>query len=398
MMNKIIIFLVLITLSSQLMPQGTEPFIQKVLENHPGIIAEKKLLISREAESHTGYTPPDPNISLGYFPGLPREIGEKITWSVSQTLDFPARYRRLKTLGRNNYEQSIMEYHNTVLALLSDARIRAIELIALRKKVETTEERLEHIRQMEEAYKKMLDEGEVTIIDYNKIMLTGAGLKNTLLEYRSREDALLAFLNMVSGNKAWLLDNSGYPLFEEPEPESLLEEKRAMHPAFTIPEKEIEIAANRVDVVKTESMPGFQLGFASEIVAASEFTGPSLGISIPLWENKGRIAAEKAKISHYEAEYNKIMLVYENEFRTQYARYLSVKSGLYELRSAYSESASKDLLNKSLEEGEISIIDYFTELSAFYNIEDRIIELEKEYYILLSDLYDHFPGLIIPQN
>ena len=397
-MNKIIILLVLLTFSSEAMPQGPDAFIRKVLEKHPGIMAEKELLRSREAESQTGYTPPNPHISMGYFPGLPRETGEKITWSVSQTLDFPSRYRRLKKLGRNNYEQALLEYHNKILAYLSDTRSRLIELIALRKKIEATEERLEHIGQMEDAYRKMLDAGEVTIIDYNKIRLAGAGMKNSLLEYRSREEAMLTFLDMVSDKNASLLVHSGYPLFEEPEPESLLEEKRAMHPAFKIPGKEIEIAASRVDVVKTKSMPGLQLGFASEIVAASEFTGPTLGISIPLWENKGRIEAEKAKKNHYEAEYNNIMLVYENEYRTLYARYLSVKNALHELRDAYSVSASESLLNKALEEGGISLIEYFTELSAFYDIEDRIIGLEKEYYILLSDLYDHFPGLNIPQN
>ncbi len=397
-MNKIIIFLTLITFSSKLMPQETDAFILKVLENHPGIIAEKELLLSHEAESHTGYTPANPKVSMGYFPGIPSEIGKKITWSVSQSLDFPVRYRRLKTLGKNNYEQAVMEYHNEVLILLSDARSGLIELLALRKQIEKVEERLEHIEHMESAYKKMLDEGEVTIIEYNKVMLTGAGMKNKLLELRSREDALYAFLNLISGNNAAILDSAAYPLFKEPDPGNLLAEKRSLHPAFRIPEKEIEIAENRLGVVKTKSMPGLQLGFASEIVAASEFTGPTVGISIPLWENKGRIAAEKARKSHSEAEYKNMMMVYENEFRTLYARYLSVKEGLHELRNYYLNSASTTLLNKSLEAGEISIIEYFTELSAFYDIEDRIIELEKEYYTLLSELYDHFPGLNIPQN
>lgn len=397
-MNKIKILLILLIFTPEAMPQGTENFIRLVLEKHPGIIAEKELLNALEAESQTGYTPPNPQVSMGYFPGLPRETGEKITWSVSQTLDFPTRYRRLKTLGRNNYEQAQLEYHNSVLSYLSDARSAVIELIALRKQIEVTEKRLEHIVQMEDAYRKMLDEGEVTIIDHNKIRLEGAGMKNTLREYRSREDELLVFLDMVSGNNSSLLDQSAYPLFEEPEAESLLEEKKAMHPAFKIPGKEIEIANSRLDVVKTKSLPGLQLGFASEIVAASEFTGPTLGISIPLWENKGRIDAEKAKKNHYEAEYNKLMLIYENEFRILYARYISVKNAMHELKETYGESASEILLNKALEAGGISLIEYFTELAAFYDIEDRIIGLEKEYYILLSELYNHFPGINIPQN
>jgi len=397
-MNKIIILLILFIFTPEAMPQGTEDFIRIVLEKHPGIIAEKELLNALEAESQTGYTPPNPQVNVGYFPGLPRETGEKITWSVSQSLDFPGRYRRLKTLGRNNYEQAQLEYENSVLAYLSDTRGAVFELIALRKRIVVTEERMEHIKQMEEGYRKMLDEGEVTIIDYNKIRLEAAGMKNTLHEYRSREDELLVFLDMVSGNNSSLLDHSAYPLFEEPVADRLLEEKKAMHPAFRIPGKEIEIADSRLDVVRTKSLPGLQLGFASEIVAASQFTGPTLGISIPLWENKGRIDAEKAKKNHYEAEYSKLMLIYENEFRALYARYLSVRTAMNELQDAYRESASEDLLIKALEAGGISLIEYFTELAAFYNIEDRIIGLEKEYYTLLSELYDHFPGLNIPQN
>jgi len=397
-MNKIIIFLILFLLTTKAMTQGPEDFIRTVLDKHPGILAEKELLNALEAESQTGYTPPNPQVSMGYFPGLPREIGEKITWSVTQSLDFPSRYRRLKTLGRNNYEQALLEYQNAVLKYLSDTRTNVIELIALRKQIRITEGRLEHISKMEDAYSKMLDAGEVTIIGYNKIRLEKAGMKNKLLYYRSREDEMLVYLDMISGNNSSMLDHSSYPIFEEPEAESLLEEKRAMHPAFKIPGKEIEIAASRLDVVKTKSLPGLQLGFASEIVAASEFTGPTVGISIPLWENKGRIEAEKAKKNHYEAEYNNAMLIFENEFRTLYARYLSVKNAMHELQDAYNESASEQLLNKALGEGGISVIEYFTELAAFYSIEDSITGLEKEYYILLSELYDHFPGINITHN
>lgn len=397
-MNNPIILLFLITISLQAMPQDTEKFIRKVLENHPGVVSEKKMLLTREAESYTGYTPANPNIILGYFPGIPSEVGNKITWSVSQSLDFPSRYKRLKILGENNYEQAVMEYKNSVLMLLAYARAKAIELVALRKHIEILEERIDHIGKMENAYKKMLDEGEITVIDHNKIMLTGAGMKNKLLEYRTREDVVYAFLNMVSGNNAYILDHVLYPIFEEPDPEILLAEKKSMHPAFKIPEKEIEIAGNRLDVLKTKSMPGLQVGFASEIVAASQFTGPTIGISIPLWENKGRIEAERARKRHYEAEYINLMMIYENEFRTRYARYISVKNGLQELRNSYSDSVSTELLNKSLAVGEISIIEYFLELSAFYDIEDKIIELEKEFYTLLAELYNHFPDLNILQN
>ena len=109
-MNKILFSYVLVLFSLQASPQNIESFMMKVLENHPSIREGEMLYLTNKAESRTGYTPPNPDIKVGYFPGIPSEIGDKITWSVSQTLDFPSRYSSLKILGENKNEQSICNY------------------------------------------------------------------------------------------------------------------------------------------------------------------------------------------------------------------------------------------------------------------------------------------------
>ena len=75
-----------------------------------------------------------------------------------------------------------------------------------------------------------------------------------------------------------------------------------------------------------------------------------------------------------------------------------MKESLRILKRSLTEYITSDLLLKALQEGEISIIEYFTELSAYYDIEDKIIEKEKEYYKLCSQLYDHFPDLNFQEN
>ncbi len=395
-MNKILLSLAIISLSLNVSSQSINEFLYEVMENHPGIIAGQELLSSEEAYSKTGYTPKDPSVQAGFFPGRPETTANKITWSVNQSFDFPGHYRNIKRLKKNDYEQAVMEYRYTVMALLENARASVIEMTALQKHIDSSSERVIHLQSREEAYSRMLNEGEITIIEYNKARMALAHQKNILREYNADMESVKAYLDMISGDKSAMVETTAYPLFEEPEPENLLAEKRENHPAFSLPGKNIEIAESNISVIRSDKLPELTLGYASEIVAASRFTGPTLGLSVPLWENKGRLEEAKAKKSHYRAEYENRITVMENDFKTGYKEYLSVKSGLETLRNSLPGGQAKTLLNKALEEGEISVIEYFIELSEYYDTEDMVIELEKEYYLLLSELYNHFPGLIIP--
>lgn len=395
-MNKILLSLAIVSLSLNASSQNINEFLYKVMENHPGIIAGQELLGSEEADSKTGYTPKDPSVQAGYFPGIPETTGDKTTWSVNQSLDFPTHYRNIKRLKRKNYEQARMEYRYTVMALLEDARASAIEMTALQRHIETTSERVKQLQAREEAYNIMLGEGEITIIEYNKARMSLAHHEAILVEYYADMESVRAYLNMISGNNTAMIETAAYPLFEEPEPEDLLAEKKEIHPAFSLPEKNIEIAESTINVIRSDKLPELTIGYASEIVAASRFTGPTMGLSMPLWENRGKLEAAKAKKSHYQAEYKNRITIIENEFKTRYNKFLSVRSGLERLRSALPDKQVKILLNKALEEGEISVVEYFNELSEYYTTEDRVIELEKDYYLLLSELYNHFPGLTIP--
>ena len=397
-MNKAIFFLVFLIFSLKVSGQNVNAFMQEVLKYHPYIVSGREMLLTKKAESKTGLTPADPNINIGYFPGIPESIGDKVTWSVSQSIDFPTVYKNIKIKKEYDYEQAVLEFRLAVIILLEEAREKAIMMIALQKHINRTEKRIEHLEKLEEAYSKMLDEGEATIIEYNKISLDLAAMKNSLMEYESDQQMVKSYLDLISSNNSEMIEDSDYPLFDKPVFPDLLEEKREMHPSFIIPEKDIIIAESNLKLEKSKQLPALNIGFASEIIAANQFTGPTVGLSIPLWKNKGRVKKARAEKSSYEVQSESNIKMLENSVRNRYNKYLSIKEGLTVLEQSLKEYTSSDLLLNALEEGEISIIEYFTELSAYYDIEDKIIEKEKEYYILCSQLYDHFPDLNFQEN
>ncbi len=395
-MNKAIFLLIIFVFSFKISAQNVNTFIQEVLKNHPYIVSGRELLSSKKAESKTGLTPPNPNISVGYFPGIPETIGDKVTWSVSQTIDFPTFYRDMKIKKEHDYEQAVLEYRLTVIRLLQEAREKAIKYIALQNHVEKTENRIEHLNKLEESYAKMLKEGEATVIEYNKIGLDIAAMRSELMEYESEEQMVKSYLDLLSSNNSNLIE--GYPVFEEPDLASLIDEKKKMHPSFMIPEKEIMIAESNMELVRSEKLPAIEIGFASEIIAANQFTGPRIGLSVPLWQNKGRMNKARADHSYSEMHLVSEVKLLENNIKSMYDKYLIIRESLEILKRSFEKYTASELLLKALKEREISLIEYFTELRAYYDIEDRIIETEKNYYIVCSRLYDHFPDLNFQEN
>ena len=48
-----------------------------------------------------------------------------------------------------------------------------------------------------------------------------------------------------------------------------------------------------------------------------------------------------------------------------------------------------ELLNKALNAGQLSVIDYFTELSTIYDSHQSYLDVEKEYHSILAQLYQY---------
>lgn len=385
-MNKIVIT-ILITLSYiNVSGQSFENFIEKVRLSHPEIIAAGKLLSSDEALSKTGLTPDDPRINIGYFPGNDAAPGDKITWGISQSFDFPGMYSRIRSLKESNLELAKMEYSLACVYIMSEARTTAIEYISLLEKVEVLEERLETMNRLERAYSILLDKGEASLIDYNKIRIKQVENISELTSTRNRLGLLKTRLDYMSANNSEELLNSDYPLINEPLMPLFLESLRSSHPAFLLPNLMTQSAKYEIKVSRAGNMPSFEIAYGSEIVSDQTFTGPSLGVSLPLWKNKGRVRKSIADSDYLEKKAESEILYQESTYLAYYRSYQSNKENLSIVEDALKSSDNRELIDKTLEKGEISLREYLIELGSIYELVDIHQALKKEKFILLSKL------------
>ena len=379
---------ILLNTAGLMTSQEISSFLKDVAQNNPEIQSYYKLLEARKTEARTGLAPPDPFVSAGYMPGKGEEAGIKRTWSVTQSFHFPTKYLAQSKLSRNTIILAEHEFMMMRLGLLLDAEMMVYDHVYFRKKLEMLNSRTDLFTRLESAWKRMLSEGEATILDYNKLMFDFAALKLELSRTEIQLSMLREKISFVSGGNTPLPDFSEYPVIESAALETIIEEKRSLHPAWLIPAAEYTVSLNEVKLARSSSLPEIQAGYGSEMVPGETFTGPVAGLTIPLWSNSNRVKSAAASAEHASASMNARLLELETKVKADFQNCSALSQNITELRSL-SGGASYDLLDKALESGEISLTEYFLYLEASFENEEKLLELENEYYKVMASLYDH---------
>jgi len=389
MMNKrISLIIILLAACISLNSQDISLFLKQVDGNNPEIIAYSRLLEARRLETRTGHTPPDPVVSFSYMPETTERRGSKKTWSVTQSFSFPTKYLIQNKLSKEKIILAEHEFNLARLDVLLDAKLLMFDLIYNQKTLNVLNQRKVLYDRLRSGWEKMLEAGETTILDYNKILLEFTSLNLSITRAETEISILGERLFYMSGNKAKPPDDAEYPVTPDSDPEKLISEKSRIHPSFLLPESEYMISLQEARLSKSGSLPEFQAGYASEIVPGETFTGPVAGLSIPLWSNSKRVKTANAMVDHYSAARDARLLELKSLVQSEYENMTALRKSISEIREIV-KSNNNQYLEKALSGGEISLTDYFLYLETSFRAEDRLNELENEYYKSMAVLCDH---------
>lgn len=150
--------------------------------------------------------------------------------------------------------------------------------------------------------------------------------------------------------------------------------------------KEMEISKKQEKLSRAMSLPKLQTGFMSEKIIGEQFQGITVGLSIPLWENKNTVKFAKANTIALESIItdNKIQL--NNYLKSLHTKAISLKQNADDYRLNLRLFDNSELLKKALDKGEISLIDYILELSIYYESVNKLLELERGLNKTLAEL------------
>jgi cobalt-zinc-cadmium efflux system outer membrane protein len=105
-----------------------------------------------------------------------------------------------------------------------------------------------------------------------------------------------------------------------------------------------------------------------------------------LWEGKNTVKHQKAQTIAMQAQHDDARLQFQNEVKSSYEKAFKLQKVLKEYDQLLQTTNNEELLEKAFAKGQLSLINYLLELSAYYEAVDQYLETEKEYQVALSEL------------
>ena len=371
------------------MAQGTGAFLNKVAASHPVLKSYAGQLEVARAGSVTGNTPSALALGFGYFPGTPDAIGIKRTLSVSQGFEFPTKYILRGKLNRETFALAETEYSLGRLQTLREARSEAYAYLGLTRRLAVLEEKLNGYSLLREGWSILLEEGAVTQSDYNRLQLelslTGSEIASVKAELR----AMSVTLDYISGGNSTLLENATYDEMPEPDIVALLAEKRSVHPSWLLHDQEYDLSLHAVGLSRADNLPDIEVGLGSEIIAGQHHTGPTVGLSIPVWTNRNQVKLARSKSEAAALSRDAAHSALKAEMESIYEYCLASRENMVEMKKNSLTAGDISPLTEALTEKEITITEYFSHMEAVFAAREALINLETEYHKTLAMLYDH---------
>ncbi len=365
-----------------------DDILKEVEVNNATLEALRKTADAEKLDNKTGIYLSDPEVDFGYLWGKPVPIGNRVDFSAMQLLDIPTISGMRNRLADKQNISVEWQYRVERMNILLEAKLLCLDLIyynSLKRELET---RLLYAQNIAYIYQIRLSEGDANSLDYNKAQLNLTTIKGEFARVEVERKALLSELIRLNGGVELSLTNDSYEakLLPTDFNEWYLQAEQ-QNPYLAYAKQEIEVNQALVDISRAGNLPSIKAGFVSERIAGEHFQGLQVGLTIPLWENRNRVAMAKASVIAAEARQNDGAQKYYNQIKAQYERALGLNAIVQDYKSLLNNSPNPELLKKALDLGEISLLEYFTELSLFYNLVEVSLEAERDFQQAVALLY-----------
>jgi hypothetical protein len=160
--------------------------------------------------------------------------------------------------------------------------------------------------------------------------------------------------------------------------EQWYEQAEQSNPLLNWLKKEVELTQKQISLNKTLSVPKFRAGYMSESLVGQDFKGVTVGLSIPLWENKNMVKFAKANAIALENTANDNKMQLYSHLKVLHTKAISMQNSVNNYKSKLEAFNNSELLKKALDKGEITLINYMLELSIYYESVNNLLELERD--------------------
>jgi outer membrane protein TolC len=386
MKNSIAIILLLLCapLAAQ---QRIDEVLQSVTQQNTTLKALRESANAQQLENRTNIFLPGPEVGFNYLWGAPQAIGNRTDISVSQTFDFATILGLRSKTARQQNALLELEYRTSLMNILLEAKQYCIEVVYYNALKKALNLRLQHAETMARSYRARLDRGDVSVLEYNKAQLNLTAVQGEMARATVEQKAALQALQRLNGGIAVALDDDSYAGATLPASfDAWFEAAMPKSPVLEAVNEEVSLRKRQVGLARAANWPALSAGYMSERVTGETFQGVTLGLSIPLWGNKNRTKQAKAAVRAAERKQADMRLQLYAHLQSLYDRAAGLRDMAAATRRSLHTLNNAGLLQKALDAGEISLLDYLMEVALYYDAVTRALEAERDYEKAMAEL------------
>ena len=385
-MKKILITLAL-CLPIGMQAQSIDQVLQSIEQNNKELQSQVQLNKAQKMENRTANNLPDPTVSYSSFYKNGAGPGHGTEFVASQGFDFPTQYitrNRQADLANEALDKQQQAVRRDILL---KAKTLCLDLILLNQEYELMDIRKKNVDELEALYAKRLEAGDTNILEVNKIKMERMNVQTEVAQNHAAHRTSLQSLLAMNGNMPLEFSETTYPQVKEiTDFNTLRDEVVASDLDLQALSFATKAAEKQVSVNKQDWLPKLQAGFRRNTDSEMYMNGFVVGGSIPLFSNRKKVQIAKAQAISAQLMQEDAQLQVENTLMSLFNEMQQLKDAMnsYDVPLLY---RSLDLLKQALQEGQISLIEYFVEAETVYKNLQARMQLENQYQKVMATIY-----------
>lgn len=305
---------------------------------------------------------------------------------ITQGFDFPTLYGARKKAGQLQRNVLDMQYQTARRDILVNAKKLCLDIINYNKQKQLLQERRKNADELLAMFELKFKNGDATSLELNKIKLDRMNLETELVQADTKHANAMQQLQALNGGQPIEVNMTEYP--QAPADDEVTMYEKAVATDWTVRTAQASVLAAEQDVKvnKQSWIPKFEIGYRRNTEGDNASNGFLIGGSIPLFSSKNKVKIAKARQTEAVMEHANARINAENSSRTMINQMKQLKASA----DAYDVPLMRQtlkLLRTAVENGEISVTEYYVEADNIYKNMITYMDIERQYQDALTEIY-----------
>lgn len=305
---------------------------------------------------------------------------------ITQGFDFPTLYGARKKAGQLQRNVLDMQYQTARRDILVNAKKLCLDIINYNKQKQLLQERRKNADELLAMFELKFKNGDATSLELNKIKLDRMNLETELVQADTKHANAMQQLQALNGGQPIEVNMTEYP--QAPADDEVTMYEKAVATDWTVRTAQASVLAAEQDVKvnKQSWIPKFEIGYRRNTEGDNASNGFLIGGSIPLFSSKNKVKIAKARQTEAVMQHANARINAENTARTMITQMKQLKASA----DAYDVPLMRQtlkLLRTAVENGEISVTEYYVEADNIYKNMITYMDIERQYQDALTEIY-----------